>query len=1043
MLPADPSASLPLSTPIDFPQTTHPLVQNADAVSPGRAVIPSLFIAVFAFLLASFPARNADIWGHLAAGRDLAHGKVPAAVTAWAPDRTPGQGWAFDLASYAIYSTAGGVGLLLVKSLLIAGLGLIVLRLSRTGPGWLIPAFCTGLALLAMGPRLLLQPATVSYFFLGLTYWLLRTRDGREDGPSWVPPWSLLALFLIWGNTDRWFLLGLVLVATFWLGCVLDRPAGGRIRVLRRRAISLVILMVICLLNPAHVIGLLPPPELTAAGPMLGGSKGVTSPFDSNYLNAVAQSPAGLAYFPLLGLSLLSFALVWRGWRWERFLPWAALAVVSGFQVRTVPFFAVVAGPVLALNLQDFFAQRRARSEPVGLAKSWRVRIVLRGAVGLIGLAFLACGWIGWLQAPPFEPRRWGIETPPALQRSANAMCVWKADGRLPADAVLLHLAPDTASSFAWFCPELRAVRDPASIAWFRGERDAPTDWANRMRSARVTHLVVYDTDRARLFATLDRLLADPRQWPLLHLEGRVTVFGWRDPARIDSLDSISDGEANLDRLALRPRSEAKAPAAPSSTSRRWWEAFWKTVPAPSGDRDEAAVRLLQAEALRHSAQPRHLAAWEATQVAGLIGSLGGWSGAAGTLLDTDVRLVFFQPPLTESGESSHPLGRLAQAYHPVFVSARDNSPAAVLYLAIRAARRALALDPRDAQAYASLGEAYLRLLHNSRERAWGQPLAELVQLRRAQAAAALNRAVTLDPAFAFAHQQLGALYQETGFLDLALNHTRGYLAGVRKAGPASLRPEEHRQLLAEAEKLLALQTDAVEERKQVFDREASGLRVLDRAILARDLGLGGQARDILLASDISAFGASGLALELELLVRTGRTQEVRDWTSEEHQGALGPTYHWLRVRALAASGEYALAQAECTDLAAGGESSSGSDPRVVAAALVGQAILDGRRPIDHPGALAWEAFSQFGFRRTLSQLVVIMRREADAIALRGLLALEAGDTERAAADFRTALATWRGMNAAADGSGIDFNARLMCQGALAWIESVDPESAR
>src|SRR4051812_45179990 len=100
--------------------------QSGSQDSRVQAGIAHGFIAVFSFLLASFPARNPEIWQHLAAGRDLAHGRLPGVSGRLDP------GWLFDLAAYAVYSVGGGAGLVVAKAVLIAGLGVLLLRLGRT-----------------------------------------------------------------------------------------------------------------------------------------------------------------------------------------------------------------------------------------------------------------------------------------------------------------------------------------------------------------------------------------------------------------------------------------------------------------------------------------------------------------------------------------------------------------------------------------------------------------------------------------------------------------------------------------------------------------------------------------------------------------------------------------------------------------------------------------------------------------------------------------------------------------------------------------------
>src|SRR5262249_61366301 len=110
-------------------------------------------------------------------------------------------------------------------------------------------------------------------------------------------------------------------------------------------------------------------------------------------------------YYLLLGLGLGSFFLTRENWRWQRILPWLALAVLSAFEVRCVPFFAIVGGPVLAWNLGDS-AARRAEAPSRAGARTRAPQLV--DPLGwALACALLVCAWTGWLQGPPVEPRRW------------------------------------------------------------------------------------------------------------------------------------------------------------------------------------------------------------------------------------------------------------------------------------------------------------------------------------------------------------------------------------------------------------------------------------------------------------------------------------------------------------------------------------------------------------------------------------------------------------------------------------------------------------
>src|SRR5260221_14796833 len=96
------SAAIPVPRPI--PDVDH---------RSGGGFVAGVFIVLFGFLLASSPARNPDLWGYLAAGRDLSQGRAPLS-----PELAAAPGWLFDLACYAIHAVGGGAGLVLAKAAL-------------------------------------------------------------------------------------------------------------------------------------------------------------------------------------------------------------------------------------------------------------------------------------------------------------------------------------------------------------------------------------------------------------------------------------------------------------------------------------------------------------------------------------------------------------------------------------------------------------------------------------------------------------------------------------------------------------------------------------------------------------------------------------------------------------------------------------------------------------------------------------------------------------------------------------------------------------
>jgi hypothetical protein len=1021
-------------------------------------VIP---VACLAFFLASFPARNSEIWIHLARGRLLAQEgfSTATAINLY---------WLYDLLIFGVYSAAGGTGLVVGKAFVVVGLALVMLRLSRFGQGWWLPAFCTALALLAMSTRLLVQPATISCLFLALALWALREHPDNPGIrlPSLLAPVSLLALFLLWANIDVWFILGMAIVTLIWLGRILDDAlwkAETKDRLLSSLMFlvsSLISLAAVCLLNPTFLLhsssyfqvlfGELGWFGFSSSHASSLGMEHVTSPFQGAYFARLGWVPAGLAYFPLLGLSLLSFVLNYPRWHWQRFLPWLALALLSAVQVRTVPFFAVVAGPVLAWNIQEFLAFQ--------LSLKQRQHLVLRRSVALACvlaveaiLILPICAWPGWLQLPPYEPRRWTVETPASIESSAAATKRWLGEGKLAATARGLHISPDTNYAFAWLCPEANGLRDDALSQAIFEESVPREEWRARLRSEGVHFLVLYDTDRGRLNSGLERLLIDSEEWPLLFMEGYVAVFGWRDPEAVESANAFRDWQVDVDALAFRPAEGKRAPrSAPDREPevRQWWEAFWKPVPPRPIDQEEATLRLFHAEALRRYAPQRRIEAWEPGQSAALVAASAGWEGP-GALFDARMRLALVRPQLPKSAAGYYALpgpDQIALSLQQQFTLRGDDAPPALLYLAIRAARRAVAANPDDAQAYLVLGECYLRLLHATRERAWGdnqlpENLPKLVQLRRVQASAALNQAVSLKPGFAQAHLNLYHLYAEmsgteVGFLDLALQHLRAYVKVLREDGPPpGMTADQFHDQQVQIEDELSQLVKEVEKRDNLFEVASAGWKVGDRAMKALQMGLAGKARDLLLESDIAAFGPKGMGMELELLLRSGRPKDVWHWTGElspENKALLGESYYWMRIQALAASGDYALAQQECNDMARA--IAAGPDPvrvREIMALLVGRRVFVEQASGGTLPELLLLTHDRFEFRVRLDGLAQSLRRDAEITVLRGLLALEEGDTEEAEIAFRTALSYWKDADTANSGAGLDFRGRAVAQGYL------------
>ncbi len=965
-------ARLSPSTMADSPNadeaTERILMTPPPSAPPGPVAAFPLFrfaLSALAFLLASAAAQSPAVWWHLAEGRRLL-----GTADFW--HRLPGgpspASGIYDLGCYVAYLASPVYGVVVAHALLAAGAVYLAFGGRMAARGLVFPAVAA-VAVLAMGTRLKAEPATASLFLAALVVRLLPVGDGAAWNRRALIP--LAVAFVVWANVDAWFVGGLLLVATTLLGRALDSTPASRGRAWGAALATVAVAAAACLLNPFHVRAFALPADLL--GDRLG------SPFAAAYRAGAGLSPAGLAFPALLGLGLLSFLLTRRNRKWERFLPWLAFAGLACWEANAVPFFALVGGPLAARNLQEYLA--RASAESSSRAR----RFAGRGAVVVLGGAFLVAAWPGWLQPPPYGPREWVVAPPESLAAAARTAEAWYRDGLLPADARVLHLSPASAQAFAWHAPSVAGLVDDRLATLFRA-KEPPADWESQLSAAGIRLVVVSLSAGEPDGGALSQLLPNPFVWPRLLLNGRAWVFGWRGGVGDGASDPFAAVFAAGAGLGAAP--PAAVPDADPLTPRHWWGAFVRPTPRQTADRDEAANAIRAADASRGTAAFQTDAAWNATQFAGLAGSAASWAGPGGAA-DAWLRLTSTRTRVGPNDPAAG-LARWVSGARAAFAAGRDDLSAEFLHRAVRSGRRAVAADPTDAAAQTLLGVAYLRLAQTARERLWIEQFPEWGQVRRAQAVTAFHTAVTLDPTQATAHLNLAEIYEREGALDLALEHSVRYIEarGGDAAGAA-----------------LATLRAAVAEREKTFAADADKYRIAARAEFAVQLGLVGRGRDLLLRSDLAAFGAAGAAFEMDLLLRTGRAAEVRDLELGDTAKLLdADKYRWLRIKALAGTGRYAAALDAAGGIAAGSPLLSPAVQRSLAA-TAGRLVLDELRARDDLAGAVQRMYAGLELGGAFGTVIANHRSDLARELLRGLLAYEAGDFPTARASFEAVVA--------------------------------------
>jgi hypothetical protein len=591
-LPHAVTASPPVT---DTPPATR--TASGDATAPsrllrGRALwdwAAAVLLVGLAFVLASAPARNTDVWMHLATGRALWTGAAGPTVDPFAYT-TSGVAWTnpcwlsdlaayglcanlgssflwmfvrnvviFLLASvlvaicwrgrmpwlavltvaiavlvaYGLYANLGSSRLVVVKSGLMVLLAAVLLGICWRGPVRWLAALSVAIGLVALGPYMELRPVCVSYLFLGVTlWWVLWVRRRSAQAPpesaalAFIWYLPLLVLFVAWANLDRWFVLGPAVLVLCWLGGLVQYGFGKTD--VRGPGLAALIGLFTPLVSPSHIH------SITVLPTLLAGS--AVAPDAELVVPGMGLPPASLAYFLLIGIGVFAFAFSGRRLCWPAVLVWSVLLAVSLYDRVAIPFFAVVAGPIAGLHLQSGAQRRLAVGEESATPRGQRTGLVQLATLLLL-IGALATAWPGWLQGAAAEPRAWDVMLDPSLTEAGTELARWHDAGLNLGRGY--HFSASSADAVAWLCPQEKSFADdrpglfPADVRAedtlvklaLLGSNDA--DWRSVLRARQITHLIVYDTADRRLRVVLRRLFAVPREWRPIYLRGRTVVFAW------------------------------------------------------------------------------------------------------------------------------------------------------------------------------------------------------------------------------------------------------------------------------------------------------------------------------------------------------------------------------------------------------------------------------------------------------------------------------------------------------------------------------------
>ncbi len=569
-----------------------------------------ILVAVVAGASASFVTRNSDVWLHRAAGRLLAQGEYQFGVDPFGQE-TAGRywtnhAWLYDWGLYVLWEQAGEQAVMAVKAALAALLAWLLWQMSRRGAGGWLAAALVLLAILALSPRLLLQPTLLSLLLLAAVLWCCQ-RGGR-----WL--WGLPLLTAGWVNLDSWFFLG---------------PLAALAEVLRPRQAKegkrpwevLLGTGLASLCSPHHWHAWTWPVELSPAvwwygwpsDPRLSGV--FAAPWSGvRWRNGDILLPLA-AFLLLLGLWLLAVIALVRRRQWSAtLLLGLLLCPLALWQARLVPLWTVAAVPLIAHYLGRLFTTWHGARGPFALTAL--AALVLLGAL-------LFPGSLG-LWPRDRDGLSWRVSEHPTLRRVAEAVQQWQTNSSYSS----LHLFtthPDVAHYLAWFAPGVRSTYD-SRLTLFADrapqvrelsaqlgllpsttEGESPSEAATAGEAAAGEAAVppgllavLYDPDRGRWSAALKEAYQNRGVWRPVQVAGSALLV-LRAPGRAEDWQQLLERDGQ-DRQ-LQP--EGSGPAS-LALPQPWWRWSWPRSRSGSPQAEAASVYLrLQELLLADTSEPR------------------------------------------------------------------------------------------------------------------------------------------------------------------------------------------------------------------------------------------------------------------------------------------------------------------------------------------------------------------------------------------------------------------------------------------------------
>ena len=306
-----------------------------------------IFLLVFFIMLS--PPQDADMWWHLAAGREMVNeGNILTTdIFSYTHYGEPWTNafWLSDILLFLVYRLGGYLGLTLLVAL-IAVLTMAVLYRRTLHYPFPLPLLILLLATFAIAPVWTPRPQIFSFLLLVVLDYGLKEKDGF----ILKRPWLLVILFVVWANTHGGFIWGFLLLLSFIIG-------NGFDNLLQRESLSFQQLGQLALWTLVAALAITINPNGISLWKLPFYTVGIS-------IQSITEwSSPDFHRVDLHPLLWLLFLIVIGAGTSKKVLPWSSILKVIGFSYmafvsqRSIGPFVVVATPIVIDSLNDVWSE--------------------------------------------------------------------------------------------------------------------------------------------------------------------------------------------------------------------------------------------------------------------------------------------------------------------------------------------------------------------------------------------------------------------------------------------------------------------------------------------------------------------------------------------------------------------------------------------------------------------------------------------------------------------------------------------------------------